>query len=466
MEKRDLLRCGLALTTLQTLTVAGAIGQERPLSQAALVIGNNTYSGNARLVNASRDAKLMHETLTKLGARSELVTDLSGDALVKSIERFALTLRKQPIDIAWFFFSGHGALIDGKNLLLGTDVSATNAEQLKSKSFNLSVLEGMLDQIKPQVAIVIIDACRDNPFSTTQATTSGTRGLPAGSPGMILDKWSGKLIAYSTAPFTKALDWSEQTNGPYAKALSKALLEKHPRALEKVFEAAADEVFRSTNGVQIPGYYSELRRTVTVQSDRVSLATLPASNFPTLPPAVDSAKDKTPNQTTAKSYRPDLIIKDQYENTSKEAWAEKTFLLETKAKHLDRFEAISAIKVVKNAKATDSDLTLAGILLGSGFLVEKNRQLAAKAYERAALRGFVTAQTLLGELEYDRQNFAQSYKWLVLAAKSGWGRPKLNLAQLLMQGRGTPQDFNQAFGHIFEAMKDVIPKTTAPAIPR
>jgi uncharacterized protein len=463
MNKRDLLRCGLALTALKTLTVASAIGQEKPLNQTALVIGNNAYAGTARLVNASRDAKLMHETLTKLGVRSDLVTDLSGDALIKSIDGFALNLRKQSVDVAWVFFSGHGALIDGKNLLLGTDVSANNAEQLKSKSFDLSALEGMLDQIKPQVAVIIIDACRDNPFSNKKATTSGTRGLTVGLPGLIIDKWSGKLIAFSTAAFTKALDWPEETNGPYAKALSKALLEKHPRALEKVLEAAADEVFRSTKGVQIPGYYSELRRTVTVESDRISLATLPVPNSPS---TVGAAKEKKLNQTSAKSYRPDLILKDQYADTSKEAWAETTYLIEMKAKKLDRFEAVSALSIAKSVKATDSDLTLAGLLLGSGLLVEKNRQLAAKTYEKAALRGFVTAQTLLGELEYDRQNFAQSYKWLSLAVKSGWGRPKLNLAQLTMQGRGTPQDVNQAIGQMLEAMKDVIPKTTAPAIPR
>jgi TPR repeat protein len=456
MHKRDLLRSGLALTTLK---LSGAIGQERPLNQTALVIGNNAYLGAARLVNATRDAKLMHETFIKLGVRSELVTDLSSELLAKCIDRFAVNLRKQPVDIAWVFFSGHGAYIDGKNLLLGTDVAASNTEQLKAKSYDLSALEGMLDQIKPQIAVVIIDACRDNPFSSKQVTTSGTRSLPQSSPGMVIDKWRGKLIAFSTAPYTKALDWPEQSNGPYARALSKALLEKQPRALEKVLESAANEVFRSTNGSQTPGYYSELRRTVMIESSRVSL-TLPNS-----PITVDAPTHIRPNQTVSKSYRPDLILNDQYIGTSKEAWAETTYLLETKAKKLDRFEGKEVLRVASTSKATDRDLTLAGLLLESGKWVEKNRQVAAIYYEKAALKGFVTAQTLLGELEYDRQNFVQSYKWLSQAAKSGWARPTLNLAQLTLQGRGTAPDVNKAIDIFRDVLKDAIPKSV-PSTPR
>ena len=104
------------------------------------------------------------------------------------------------------------------------------------------------------------------------------------------------------------------------------------------------------------------------------------------------------------------------------------------------------------------------MLQEQGLLVTKNRKAAATHYEKAALRGYVPAQTMLGELEYDRQNYAESYKWLSQAASSGWGRPVLNLAQLNLEGKGVAQDSDRAMNLLREAFNS-IPMRQPPVVP-
>ena len=454
MKKRLFLSAGASAALALPAWLAA---QTKGLSQTALVIGNNAYQGGARLVNASKDARLMHDTFGKLGAQSVVHTNLASADMTKQIEAYALALRKRPVDIAWFFFSGHGAYIDGKSLLLGTDVSLKSPDQLKSQGYDLDKLKGLLDQVKPQVAVIVIDACRDNPFL---AGTSSTRSLAASNPGMLPKQWGGALVAYSTAPYTRALDWPNEPNGPYAKALSKALLAQPPRLIEDAFKAAADEVYAATSRAQKPGYYSELRSKVLLDADQTSIS--PGSVV------VAAATNGKPGQKAARSYtqayRADLQLDDKYAGTGKDEWATLTQQQEMAVKKMDRFEAADILRITGRAGVTDKDLLLSGLLQEQGLLVAKNRKTAARLYEKAALHGYVPAQTLLGELEYERQNYADSYKWLSQAAQSGWGRPLMGLAQLSAEGKGTAQDPQQAVKLMMESLR-AIPGMQMPAPP-
>ena len=451
MKKRDFV---FFTATSAFALPAWLAAQTKGMSQTALVIGNNAYQGGARLVNATNDARLMHETFGKLGAQSVVHTDLTNADMTKEIEAYAISLRKRPVGISWFFFSGHGVYIDGKSLLLGIDISLKSPEQLKSRAYDLDKLKGLLDQVKPQVAIIVVDACRDNPF------LAGTRGLIISNPGLVPRQWGGALMAYSTAPYTRALDWPSEPNGPYAKALSKALLARPPRLIEDAFKAAADEVYAATAKEQKPGYYSELRSKVLLDASQTSIS--PGSILD-----VASASIK-PGQTAARSYgrtyRADLRLDDKYAGISKDDWDEMTYEQENAIKKMDRFEAADVLARAGRPGAVDKDLLKAGMLQEQGLLVTKNRKAAATHYEKAALRGYVPAQTMLGELEYDRQNYAESYKWLSQAASSGWGRPVLNLAQLNLEGKGVAQDSDRAMNLLREAFNS-IPMRQPPVVP-
>jgi TPR repeat protein len=454
MKKRDFVFMTAASALVCPAWVAA---QTKGINQTALVIGNNAYQGSARLTNATRDAALMHETFKKLGANSALRTDLTTAELAKEIDAFIVSFRRQQVDIAWFFYSGHGAHIDGNSLLLGTNVAATTPEQVKDRSYNLDKLKGALDLAKPQVAVIVIDACRDNPFQPQPP--SKTRGLRT-NPGMIPSKWGGSLTAYSTAPYTVAQDWPDQANGPYAKALSKALLAQPPRLIEEAFKAAADEVYVATKREQRPGFYSDLRSKVLLSAEQTTISpgTISVAALPSGKPS------QTASRSYVQGYRADLLVDDKYADVGRDEWATTTYELELAVKKMDRFEAADALASARRAAATDKELLVAGLLHEQGLLTTKNRKAAAGHYEKAALRGHVTAQTLLGELEFERQNYAESYKWLSLAANSGWGRPTLDLAQLTLAGKGVAQDPKQAIDLMLEAFR-AIPKTQLPTVP-
>lgn len=424
-----------------------AQAQTPGLEQVSLSIGNNNYKDAAQLVNAVRDAGLMHQTFDKLGAGGELRTNLDSAGIKRTISDFVRKIQGRNIDIAWFFFSGHGAALDGKSLLLGTDVSLQSSAALKASGFDLDQLKGMLAQVKPRIAVVIIDACRNNPFQT--------RALERRDKGLVPKAWDGTLVAFSTAEYTKALDWPQKANGPYVTALSAALTDPHARGLEEAFWAASDQVFKQTGQQQVPGYYSELRSQVWLASGKVSLRALPQTVQAN---AVPGKTGTTARSLAPVAYRADLQLDDQYSGTAGSEWAMILYQLETGAPRMDRFEAAQVIAKARQRNAGDRELCLAGLLMEAGSRqqgVEKNRGQAAKFYERAALRGHVAAQTLLGELAYARQDYVQSYKWLSVASRSGYGRPLMDLAQLTGEGLGTTQDTQKALQLMMESIKTI-----------
>lgn len=446
MKRRTIiLGAGALVTGLPVLGLA----QSTSLQQVAMVIGNDNYRDAAQLVNATRDARLMHDTFTKLGARSDLRLNLGAAELNRAMTDFVRTMQAAPVDIAWFFFSGHGAGLDGKSLLLGTDVSLQTPTQLRASGYDLDRLKGLIQQVKPRIAIVIIDACRNNPFQT--------RSLERASKGIVPKAWDGTLVAFSTAEYTRALDWPQKKNGPYVTALSANLLSPKSRDLETMFKEASDQVFAQTAQQQTPGYYSELRTQVWLDAGKVSMRALPNTANTTTVANDDKQGGKRVTRSVAPvSYRADLQLHDQYAGVTGSEWAQLMSRLEFGAPKMDRFEAADILSAARNSGANDKDLTMAGLLLEAGRqaqAVEKNRGLAAKHYERAAKRGYVPAQTLLGELAYERQDYVQSYKWLSVAAQSGYGRPILDLAQLTGEGLGTQQDLKKAADLLIESFK-------------
>jgi uncharacterized caspase-like protein len=449
MKRRSFLLSASALATGLPCIPSWVLAQTAGMEQTALVIGNNNYQDAAQLVNAARDAQLMHETFTKLGAHSDLRLNLNSADLTKAIADYIKKIQGRQVGIAWFFFSGHGAALDGKSLLLGTDVSLRTPAALKSAGYDLDRLKGFLNQVKPRIAVVVVDACRNNPFQT--------RSLERSSKGIVPMPWDGALVAYSTAEFTKALDWPEKANGPYASALSASLTDPHARGLEDAFKAASDLVFAETAHEQTPGYYSELRSQVWLDAGKVSLRPLPEANVQKMAQAGNKSADKSgaTRALAPAAYRADLQLDDQYAGTSANDWAEQLDRIESGAKQLDRFEINSALARARQHSAGDADLTLAGQLLETGHCTEKNRGAAAKLYEKAALRGYVPAQTLLGELAYARQDYVASYKWLSVAARSGYGRPIMDLAQLTGEGLGTAQDPQKAIELLMQSFKAI-----------
>ena len=180
------------------VVAAPALADQR----VALVIGNDAYSSVPVLQKAAADARTMAASLSKLGFDVDSGVNISRTETNRKLQDFLN--RIEPGDVALFYFAGHGVEIAGANYLLPIDIpEATpgNEEFLKSEAISLNaVLDGLRER-KARVTILVIDACRDNPFAIkTGRSVGGARGLALVVPPQ------GTFIMYSAGAGEAALD--------------------------------------------------------------------------------------------------------------------------------------------------------------------------------------------------------------------------------------------------------------------
>jgi uncharacterized caspase-like protein len=175
---------------LATLTLAQA--QAIP-PREALVIGNSDYSFGP-LRNPRNDAEAMAKALEEAGFDVTFATDAGQDAMEQAIQDFSEKLKDKG-GVGLFYFSGHGAQINGENYLI--PVSLTSAEQLESGSVKAIEIVDAMAKAHNGLNIVILDACRTNPFDP-----NGSHGLSR------IDSNASLFISYATSPGAVALDGS------------------------------------------------------------------------------------------------------------------------------------------------------------------------------------------------------------------------------------------------------------------
>ena len=165
----------------------------------------------------------------------------------EAINQFADKLKRN--EVGFFYFSGHGAQVNGENYLIPIDAQVENERDIKYATVHIGeVLDAMADA-KNSVNIVIIDACRNNPFA--RSWRSGTRGLAP------IHAAKGMIIAYSTAPGNLASDGPAGGNSPFMKHLvSKMTIPGLP--IEQVFKKVRTNVQSETGGKQMPWESSSL----------------------------------------------------------------------------------------------------------------------------------------------------------------------------------------------------------------
>ena len=436
MKRRDLLRGGAAWLGAEASS-ALALPAPAP-SQRALIIGNAAYQHVGRLINPGRDARLLASTLSRLGVECTCLTDCTNGRMSQAVDVFVEGLRRRPVDLAWFYFSGHGAYVDGHNVMLGVDTVVSSPAALLAQGFDLDALQSMLEQASPRATVLVEDACRNDPF--VLAGVSTTRGIQA-NPGLVPRDWGGALTAYSTAPYTQAMDWPHRPNGPYASALSAALLEPRRRSLEDVFRAAADAVWRSTDHRQQPGYYSDLREEVWVQDDRLALAGVRA---PTLAGATDPGGGA--RSPRLKQYQANVHVAAALGGPAD--WdAEVQALTDRASALVDRDAAARrSIALAHRRGASLQVQTLGAMLLETRGPARRPLDQAQSLFLQAAQKGYVPAQIFLGELAYRRNEYALAYTWLHLASRAGSARAALDLMNLLLDqadALGPPQSMEE-----------------------
>jgi len=244
-RRRWLIQAGaLASSASFPLWVPGASAQAQStlnaLPRIALVIGNTKYV-EAPLKNPGNDAKGIAGALQQLGFQVNLKLDAGRNEMIEAIRAFGGELAKKK-GVGMFYYAGHGAQLAWKNYLIPVDAIIEKVEDMQPKTVELnSLLEGLIKAQNP-MNVIILDACRDNPFGTKARTQQ--KGLSQ------FDAPPGSLLAYATSPGNTAAD-GEGANGLYTENLLREL--KTPEAkIEDVFKRVRLNVRRKSAGQQIP----------------------------------------------------------------------------------------------------------------------------------------------------------------------------------------------------------------------
>ncbi len=248
---------GLRLIRLLTAVItAAAISQAaQAQDRVALVVGNSKYVSANGVPNAVNDARVMARALREIGFAVADGYDLSRDSMERQIREF---LRKsESAHVALFFYAGHGLQVDGRNYLLPVNAKLEAASDL---AFETVGLDNMLESLDgaSRTNIIILDACRNNPFAQNLASRFGAGRSVTVLSGLAgySNLGTGTLIAFSTAPGAVALD-GNGSNSPFTKALARHVRTPGLEVRQMLTRVRAD-VAAETRGKQIPWDNSSL----------------------------------------------------------------------------------------------------------------------------------------------------------------------------------------------------------------
>jgi hypothetical protein len=207
--------------------------------RVALVIGNNEYRNQQPLRNSVNDANSVGAALRELSFTVDVKLNVSMIQMEEAVERFAGSVR--PGDIALFYYSGHGIQVGDQNYLIPVDFEAHTAADAKYKAYAAGRVQDNLEAAGASLQILILDACRDNPYRSLRGAGGGLAAMQAGK---------GAYIAFATAPGKTADDNAGGRNGLFTDALLGAL--RQPGlTLDQVFNQVRAKV-SSTRAEQVP----------------------------------------------------------------------------------------------------------------------------------------------------------------------------------------------------------------------
>ncbi|UZF91853.1 caspase family protein [Bosea sp. NBC_00550] len=217
-----------------------------PERRVALVIGNSAYTAVPPLANPQRDARGMAAALKRLGFDVVEGYDLKMDEMTGVVREFAQKLDGAKAGLV--YYAGHGIAVGDENYLIPVDASLRSEADLDFRAVNVQLVLRQM-QRDERVNIVILDACRDNPFATQLAAKSRavTRGLTA----IETQSASGILIAFATDPRATALDGERDGNSPFTSALLKHI-ETPEVSITTVMDRVRADVWETTGKKQKP----------------------------------------------------------------------------------------------------------------------------------------------------------------------------------------------------------------------
>ncbi|MFK7951191.1 MAG: caspase family protein [Saprospiraceae bacterium] len=234
-------------TTDNTVTKTPTISEKR----TALIIGNAHYSSVQALRNPENDAVAMANRLQELDFEVELKTNISQKEMKIAIADYGERLKANG-GVGLFYYAGHGLQVSGQNYLVPIDADIRRTSDIELEAVDLKRLLNEIEFADNRLNIVILDACRDNPYGGDVV-----RGMNNPNGLSTTDAPSGTYIAYSTAPNKAASDGSGE-HGLYTEMLLRALESPKGKDLEDVFKEVRRYVIEESEGLQKPWDNSSL----------------------------------------------------------------------------------------------------------------------------------------------------------------------------------------------------------------
>ena len=232
---------------LWTLALVSSVGAQVPREEPrlALLIGNSAYR-EAPLRNPVNDVRAMAQRLKELGFTVLAHENATKRTMEAAIIEFGRRLAEGGVGA--FYYAGHGLQVRGRNYLVPVDAEIDDEASTRVAAVDVELLLEQMAEARNRVNIVILDACRNNPFERRMRGAS--RGLAA------VDAARGTLVAYATAPGSVAAD-GDGKNGLYTEELLEALREPGLK-IEEVFKRVRINVARRSKGAQTPWESSSL----------------------------------------------------------------------------------------------------------------------------------------------------------------------------------------------------------------
>ena len=213
----------------------------------ALVIGNGNYTGLSRLVNPVNDANDISAVLEHLGFTVDKILNGNQSQMEEGITRLKNRLSSSENSYGFFFYAGHGVQSGGENFLIPVDANIPGENYLRNRAVSVQTVLDDLNDARNGLNVVVLDACRDNPFGWSR---SGTRGL-----SVVSRQPADSIIVYATSAGARASD-GEGRNGLFTSQLINNLATPGIE-VKDVFNRTGQDVARVSNNNQIPAIYSQ-----------------------------------------------------------------------------------------------------------------------------------------------------------------------------------------------------------------
>lgn len=240
----------LGLVVLLCMGIAGlAWAEERAEDRVAFVIGNAAYKGAHALANPVNDSMAVAGYLRSQGFETIERNDLKVKDVGDLRQQLEKRINRQ--SVLFFYYAGHGVQVEGRNYLAPVDVPFHSGEALADESLYLGDVLAVIEKRRPRLAVVILDACRDNPFAKEKTTTVRS-GLAR------VDPPSSTVIFYATRPGGVASDGNDG-NGLFTQALLKEF-QNRDAPIEVLFRRVSSAVYKSSKGEQEPWIEGVIRQ--------------------------------------------------------------------------------------------------------------------------------------------------------------------------------------------------------------